>query len=381
MADQLCDIVSKLSDSDHVQELVGNTTLYLMVKQKVPQSLLVKYAEQNPSESKDGLAVCLMLEMAELYHTHSKDKGRQPQPRRAPPKATDRGPTFAGTATAAAKPEKGDTKQNSFDCPLCKEKHHVVTCKLWKPASVDERWKMAKEKSLCYKCLCANHMAKHCKKEARKCGIDGCQRTHHRHLHAKVEKSTEVTVSAFGVSKTGKVMPTRVSLRVVPVFVTSSNGQKRRLNAFLDDGCDSTYVRKSVATALGMTKIDRHSLTVSTMTGVAENLQSGTVAITVESLDGRIGARLECRVLDNLCEGLRPQNWSLDKNRWPHLRAIDFPRIEGSDQIDIVIGSDHPELMMSLEEVSGKPGDPVARRTPLGWTCAGTIEMVHPVVG
>ena len=32
-------------------------------------------------------------------------------------------------------------------------------------------------------------------------------------------------------------------------------------------------------------------------------------------------------------------------------------------------GIDYAELRCILEEVKGDPGDPIAPRTPLGWTC------------
>ena len=37
----------------------------------------------------------------------------------------------------------------------------------------------------------------------------------------------------------------------------------------------------------------------------------------------------------------------------------------------MLIGLDYLELHISLREVYGKPGNPIARLTPLGWTCIG----------
>ena len=42
--------------------------------------------------------------------------------------------------------------------------------------------------------------------------------------------------------------------------------------------------------------------------------------------------------------------------------------------IDVVIGVDYAELHRSLEECPGKPGEPIARKTPLGWTCVGSLS-------
>lgn len=39
--------------------------------------------------------------------------------------------------------------------------------------------------------------------------------------------------------------------------------------------------------------------------------------------------------------------------------------------VDVLIGIDCADLHYALEEIRGRPGEPVARLTPLGWTCIG----------
>ena len=43
--------------------------------------------------------------------------------------------------------------------------------------------------------------------------------------------------------------------------------------------------------------------------------------------------------------------------------------------IDILIGVDQAELHYSLQDVRGKPCEPIARLTPQGWTCVGGPKM------
>ena len=50
------------------------------------------------------------------------------------------------------------------------------------PAHGSERWRVAKDKKLCFRCLSSNHQGKHCF-QSRDCGIDGCKRSHHKLLH------------------------------------------------------------------------------------------------------------------------------------------------------------------------------------------------------
>ena len=46
---------------------------------------------------------------------------------------------------------------------------------------MDQRWKTAKEKALCFRCLSKDHHGKDCRRTAH-CGIDVCSLSHHHLL-------------------------------------------------------------------------------------------------------------------------------------------------------------------------------------------------------
>jgi hypothetical protein len=104
-----------------------------------------------------------------------------------------------------------------------------------------------------------------------------------------VPRSKDQTSSQFGVSQGGKVRPTKVGLRAIPV----------KVNALLDDGADGTFIRTSVAEKLGAV-IDQGDLYASTMLDEDKVIPSGLVSIQLENLEGnlsrRIGARVRVRV-------------------------------------------------------------------------------------
>ena len=82
--------------------------------------------------------------------------------------------------TAAIGKEPNSTK---LPCSLCQSfDHGVWFCKEFYDTGVDDRWKIAKEKQLCFRCLASDHRGKDFLK-ARTYGIDGCSRNHHRLLH------------------------------------------------------------------------------------------------------------------------------------------------------------------------------------------------------
>ena len=57
-------------------------------------------------------------------------------------------------------------------------------------------------------------------------------------------------------------------------------------------------------------------------------------------------------------------------------KNIPFPKAPGRKTIDILIESDHPEHMLALTECYSPIGAPVARKTPLGWTCVGCLPAL-----
>ena len=55
------------------------------------------------------------------------------------------------------------------------------------------------------------------------------------------------------------------------------------------------------------------------------------------------------------------------------MKNIDFPHSPKREIVDLLIGLDCAFLHSTIEEIRGKPSQPIARRTPLGWTCVGNL--------
>ncbi|KAK6171945.1 hypothetical protein SNE40_018369 [Patella caerulea] len=67
-------------------------------------------------------------------------------------------------------------------------------------------------------------------------------------------------------------------------------------------------------------------------------------------------------------------NWNIRASKFEHLKGIRFLPPANSSCVDIIIGFDYAELHYSLRNIRGKPGEPIARLTPLGWTCTGVTS-------
>lgn len=103
---------------------------------------------------------------------------------------------------------------------------------------------------------------------------------------------------------------------------------------------------------------------------------STTVQIGLESTDGRVDTKITAKTSDRICGGLKAVNWIKIQDKWNHLRRIPFPPLAKGNQIDVLLGADHIELMYTMKEVTGGPNEPCARLCPLGWTAVGKITDV-----
>ena len=66
-------------------------------------------------------------------------------------------------------------------------------------------------------------------------------------------------------------------------------------------------------------------------------------------------------------------DWSMCAREWSHLRYLEFPKLGPRPTVDVLIGLGCADLHFSFRDVRGAPGQPVARLTPLGWTCIGPV--------
>ena len=74
-------------------------------------------------------------------------------------------------------------------------------------------------------------------------------------------------------------------------------------------------------------------------------------------------------------------NWRRYQSKWKHLQDIEFPQVGPRTTVDLLIRVDQADLLYSLKDVKGRPGEPIARLTPLGWTSIGNpdgkAERIH----
>jgi hypothetical protein len=100
-------------------------------------------------------------------------------------------------------------------CVCCnKIGHGVWSCTKFKDGNVRQRWTLAKERKLCYRCLSERYLGKDCHR-TRVWGQEGCKSNHHQLLHESRTRDQKKKVNQEGEDKISQSPPSR-SLQSVP---------------------------------------------------------------------------------------------------------------------------------------------------------------------
>ena len=298
---------------------LGDGTLHSLMVKKLPDRQLENYSRwlnERAREKKSVIAfrdwlkdeVRFRVEAAEMANGIEPKTLEHVRPPRAP-KYPDLG-RMRNFHTAVI---GNRTRHMRSPCSFCQNLDHGVWfCKQFHDKGVDDRWQFAKERKLCFRCLATDHRGKDCRK-ARRCGIEGCPRNHHRLLHG-LENSSETgpmntlprvdeqrrpvvpweAVPVVTMTSCNAETPTEsYSLRTVPVWM-KANGRKVKINAILDDASNETFLNEEVAGVLGLQE-PFQKVQVHVLNDTVETFQSMPLKIEIESVNGQFSKEISVK--------------------------------------------------------------------------------------
>ena len=396
-ADLLDITVINLKESGRVDELRYGS-LYLKLLRKLPEAMITSYQrwcfENHLQECVEVLRQWIMREAefqmiaSETLHGLSQSSADRAH-RSKPNLAANVQSYFSQNRSVPANVKK-------IVCACCSGDHAIWRCEQFKKLDIPARWNLAKSKYLCFRCLSSNHLGKSCN-YSKECGVNGCQKSHNRLLHQSVETLPKLSGAVADVdrkvdrdvpadnqfSSTGTVSDTVtltvnnsagqfIALRTVPVVL--QNGSKSmKVNALLDDGSTRSYINADIADELGLTG-KAEAIAVNMLNGRREVFETRPVQVQLHSLDGKLCMPITAMTANKVTGNMKVIDWHKQRDKWPHLQSIEFPKVGSRPIVDILIGIDYADLHLSYREVCGDRGQPIARLTPLGWTCIGGLS-------
>ena len=275
-------------------------------------------------------------------------------------------------------------------CVKCNGAHSLFGCSAFKELRVQDRLNFAFDKKLCYNCLKPGHFSSTCRL-TRTCSVPGCNAKHTKFLHpldggeSSQDKSVPAPTSKPEVlssfsevgdgqnySATG-ASHVRVALPILPVIVRVPGSQRHvRTFALLDPGSTSTFCSEDLVKTLGVIG-KKGPLSLTTLE--KKNSETETLIVNLEVSDMSSESVLELPEVyarPYLPININNMGRSEDLNGWKHLRDVEIPKVD-ADKVTLLIGQDVPKALMPIDLRTGKPGDPYATKTALGWTLHGPL--------
>ena len=163
-ADLLDITIINLKEAGDHQDL-GDGSLYIQLQKKLLQVLLARYHhwlfENNKTESVVSLQTWVLqeshfqtiaLETINGLTGHTSNTHL----RQSTPNIVGERKFFIRTGACQPQPIQ--------PCQVCRQKHRVWQCKVFKQEGISESWNIAKRFQLCYRCLAEGHHGKSCQR-------------------------------------------------------------------------------------------------------------------------------------------------------------------------------------------------------------------------
>ena len=158
---------------------------------------------------------------------------------------------------------------------------------------------------------------------------------------------------------------------IVPaVIVNNENGKRRKAYAIQDSGSDRDVVSPKIVREMNL-KTGWEVSTVGTLNGKNHGPRENA-SFTVESLDGEYICEIHEALVGDLplTENDIPPA-KRDLSAYSHLNDLEYDDFDAD--IEILMCVAHAPSMYGPEMRIGKTNEPIAIKTPLGWTVAGIV--------
>jgi len=224
-------------------EYLHNLQLLQELVDKLPDSLKLQWGVSSVL-----IGRCTLTEFAEWVDMVAEAASKVSIPKLNLRERKDEGFNAAVEEEAAA---TTSSSPPSRCCAVCsKDGHSAGSCERFKKMSVDARWKLVKENSLCFRCLGGNHSIRECRSKW-SCKVEGYPKRHHTLLHGQVPGSKEKKVAVQVNATVNQAAEGGAILRIIAVTLHGPAG-KLEVNALLDEGSTVSLVSDMVAKSLGL---------------------------------------------------------------------------------------------------------------------------------
>ena len=139
--------------------------------------------------------------------------------------------------------------------------------------------------------------------------------------------------------------------------------------ALIDSDSDQTFIDKDTAVRLRLKRASKSSTSSISVLGRKFDAHTYSVMVHLTSINGSTTQSINAWAVKDLTKNSQAVDWSKAKENFPHLKEIPFEPFPQGASITIILAG-HSSILCQMEDKRGKPGEPIAHRTPFGWTCS-----------
>lgn len=283
-------------------------------------------------------------------------------------------PTSSNETTLSTKPIP--------NCPLCEGSSHTsANCQRFKSMTIKEKWDTIFKRGWCAVCL-VPHKSRRCPNRV-SCGIDGCDKFHHKILHKYNQQSANgqsagQSDKANSSSDANRCCVHRnssatVIFRILPITLYNNNMQIDTY-AFLDDGSSITLMESDLAEKLQLDG-QAQKLCLRWTGGTVRQEDNSMISRVYVSPKGKSSKYpMTIRTVRNL--DLPRQTTSNIRSAYSHIQNIpveEYERVKPK----ILIGLDNSKLIVPLAVKEGRWNEPIATKSRLGWAICGDVNQAN----
>ena len=164
-----------------------------------------------------------------------------------------------------------------------------------------------------------------------------------------------------------------MALPILPVVVRAPGSQRCvHTYALLDSGSTNTFCSEDLVREFQL-KGEKTILSLTTLDKTNSQTHAMVVSLEVSDMANKNVTELPVvYVRPTLPVHMRNMGRLEDTSRWTHLKDVDIPQVD-TQKVTLLIGQDNPDVLIPVAIKKGKPGDPYATKTLLGWSLNGPL--------
>ena len=295
------------------------------------------------------------------------------------------GKAFSGQALPAS---VSDSSKPDEHCSLCAGKHMTRKCVQFRKETVENRWEMAKEKHLCFRCLETLKPGHSC---GWSCPVSNCGRAHHRLLHKSARPLDEAGTSSSTRSDNGNnsvnmsscVTGVRSKATIMPSVIVQLRHQNRSIPVRLafDSMCQDTFISKGVADQMNLRPKSQAKFCISGFGESSTSVTTGRVEFELlRTPHSRQTFMIDAIVKPgNICSAFEPIE--IDWDECPHLKDLDLAEsaLPQGGEVDILVGLNHYLKLVegTIVRHPQNPDLPAALATVFGFVVFGPTGRIR----